>query len=366
MNKRNIVKLSRLVNVLSEYLRAHFYSISAIKSPADAHLLWGPIHARRALGIGAKNFSLYSLAEVPKSTWRDYLVNEPLKARYAAITSKEARQLADDKALFFEHCCRHDIPTAPILALITAHPSEVATIPRVYSAEALAEILKPGDYFIKPSNGSHGQGTFSLSVTGTGLRWQGREGTIEAFFYYCVEALKHARALILQPKLSNHGQIRNITHAKGLSTIRVVTVRKSGSIEIIGAALRIVVGDSEVDNLSHGASGNLVAGVDVNSGKLVTAIGSKTRQWPHMIDVFAHPRSGQQILGLQLPYWPETVALVKYAHATIDSLHTVGWDIAITEHGPLIVEANWRYDIDILQVAYKKGYRKIIEDNIAC
>lgn len=360
------MKLSRFVTVFSEYLQAHMYSISAIKGPSDAHLLWGPLHARRALGIGAKNFSLYSLAEVPKASWQDYLVNEPLKARYAAITSTEARQLADDKILFFEHCRRHDIPTAPIIALISAQAREGIRVPQVYSVEALGKVLTPGEYFVKPSNGSHGQGTFSLSVTAEGLRWQGREGTIDTFFAHCVKALGHTRTLIVQPKLSNHSLIRKITHARGLSTIRIVTVRKAGQIKIIGAALRIVVGDSEVDNFSHGASGNLVAGVDIDSGKLVTAIGSKSRQWPHMIDVSAHPRSGEPILGVQLPCWAETVALAKQAHAMIDSLHTVGWDIAVTEDGPLVVEANWRYDIDILQVAYKKGYRKIIGDNIAC
>lgn len=360
------MKLLRLFKVLSEYIRAHVYSITSIRGFSDVHLLWGPIYARQSLGIGAKNFSLYSLAEVPKGTWQDYLVNEPLKARYAAITSKEARQLADDKSLFFEHCRRHDIPTAPILALITGSPREATTIPRVYSAAALAEILKPGEYFVKPSNGSHGVGSFSLCVTDSGLRWQGREGSFDTFFAYCVDALAHGGALIVQPKLSNHRLIRNITRAKGLSTIRVVTVRKGGYIEVIGAALRIIVGDSEVDNFSHGASGNLVAGVDVDSGRLVTAIGSKSREWPHMIDVSAHPHSGEPILGLQLPCWPEAIALAKQAHTSIDDLYTVGWDIAITENGPLIVEANWRYDIDILQVAYKKGYRKIISDNIAC
>lgn len=360
------MKLSHVLNVASEYMRAELYAISSMKRLSDVHLLWGPVYARRALGIGAKNFSLYSLADVPRHTWQDYLINEPLKERYARITPKEARMLADDKTRFFEHCHRHGIATANILALITAQPPGESIIPHVFSAESLARILVPGDYFIKPSGGSHGQGTFSLAVTPSGLRWSGKSGSMDEFFQHCLEQLKLTKSLILQPKLVNHHIIKNITQAKGLSTIRVVTVRKRGQIEVIAGALRIVVGNSEVDSFSHGASGNLIAGVDVDSGRLITAIGSKSKSWPTMAAVTAHPISGASIVGVELPHWPAVLELVKRAHTTIENLHTVGWDVAVLEHGPVIVEANWRYDIDLIQVAYKKGFRKVIDEQLAC
>lgn len=83
-----------------------------------------------------------------------------------------------------------------------------------------------------------------------------------------------------------------------------------------------------------------------------------------MKDVAVHPATGATIVGVQLPYWPEVLALVTKAHESIDNLHTVGWDVAILESGPVIVEANWRYDIDILQVAYKKGFRKVLDEKL--
>lgn len=359
------MKLSHVMQVVSEYTRAQAYALSAIRKPADLHLLWGPLHARTKLGIGAKNFSLYSLADVPRTTWGDYLVNEPLKARYAKITSKEARRLADDKILFHDHCCAHGVRTAPIVALITPRQTEGTPIRHVYSAQALAEVLVPGTYFLKPSDGSHGKGNFSLTVAADGLHWSGRSGSFQDFFDYCEPILKHTRALIVQPKLMNHTAIRAITHAKGLSTIRVVTFRKGDAIDVAAACLRIVVGDSEVDNFSHGESGNLVAGIDVASGRLITAIGSRTRSWPHMVDVPQHPASKARILDVTMPYWGEVIDLVQRAHGSIRGLHTVGWDIAILEDGPVTVEANWRYDVDILQVAYKKGFRDVIDGYIA-
>ena len=359
------MELSRVSDVLSQYVRAHLYAISAIRKPSDIHLLWGPIHARTRFGIGAKNFSLYSLAAVPRETWPDYLINEPLKTRYAAFTSADARNLADDKTRFYEHCVRNGIRTAPILALITPLQTGRTAIPHIYSCERLSEILVPGEYFLKPMNGSHGKGTFSLRVDQGGLHWSGRTGSHQEFFDECVAILKHTNALILQPKLVNHQTIRDITHARGLSTIRVVTFRDADEVAVVAACLRIVVGNSEVDNFSHGESGNLVAGIDVANGKLITSIGSHSRSWPRMIDVPQHPGSHAPILGQTMPYWDDLITLVKKAHASAEGLRTVGWDVAITQDGPLIVEANWRYDIDILQVAYKKGFRQVIDRQLA-
>ena len=358
------MKLSRVAEVLSDYARAEMYALSSIRKLSDVHLIWGPIHARTAYGIGAKDFSLYRLASTPKKSWSDYLINEPLKAKYAAITSKEARQIADDKSRFFEHCHAHGIRTIPILALVTKQPSNGGIIPHLNSAAELARVLVPGQYFFKPSNGSHGKGTFSLRVEGSTFHWAGNSGSIDEFFAYCQSALEFTRALIVQPKMFNHQVIRNITQAKGLSTVRICTVRKGGEIKVIGSCLRIIVGDSETDNFTHGSSGNLVGAIDSDTGELIGVRASRSRTWPKMTDVLAHPRTGKTIVGVQLPYWREVVELVTKAHHSIESLYTVGWDVAITDDGPVIVEANWRYDIDILQVAYKKGYRQVIAENL--
>lgn len=355
------MKLSRVSNIVAEYARAQLYSISSIRKVSDVHLLWGPLHARTSLGIGAKNFSLYSLADVPRTTWSDYLINEPLKLRYAAITSADSRNLADDKTRFYLHCREHDIRTVPILALIASADGANTTIPHLVSVRDMKEAFSPGEYFLKPINGSHGKGTFSLTVDDAGFHWSGRHGSVEDFHAECVSILKGVKALIVQPKVINHQAIRDITHAKGLSTIRVVTFRNGDAIDVVAACLRIVVGNSEVDNFSHGESGNLVAGIDVASGKLVTSIGSRSRTWPTMIDVPQHPHSKASILGISMPYWDEVIALVKKAHTSTTGLRSVGWDVAITQDGPLIVEANWRYDVDILQVAYKKGFRQVID-----
>lgn len=354
------MNLSKLMGTLSDYARAQVYSVSSIQRAADLHLLWGPAYARLRCGLGARNFALYGLAAVPRKTWSDYLANEPLKKQYAAFTSPEARVLADDKLRFFAHCHAHGLQTPPVLAVITAQADSGSVVPHAYSAQALATLLPTGGYFIKPGRGSHGEGAFSLRVAGSELRWSGKTGSHADFFAACLAALQHTDSLIVQPKLVNHEQILQFTSARGLSTIRVVTVRSAGGIDIIGACMRIIVGDAEVDAFRHGAAGNLVAAVDIVSGMLNTGRGSSSTAWPTMRDAERHPISRAGIAGFKLPYWNEVIALSKKAHASVAGLQTVGWDVAITDNGPMLVEANWRYDIDILQVAYKTGYRPII------
>lgn len=359
------MKLSNVFEVLSAYARAELYAVSSIKHFSDVHLLWGPAYARLTCGIGARNFALFGLAAVPKRQWPDYLANEPLKKRYAAITPDAARALADDKVKFFEHCRANGIDTAAILTLITPLKQEGGHVTHSYSPEALERVLPSGEYFVKPSNGSHGEGAFSVVVSDSTLRWCGRVGSYKDFFEYCVLALQHTRALIVQSKVFNHHRIREFTRAKGLSTVRVVTVRNGANIDVIGACLRLAVGDVEIDSFLHGANGNLLAAVEVESGALITGRGSNSRAWPKMADVIRHPGSGMPIVGFHLPFWNEVIALVSKAHESIEFLHTVGWDVAITDNGPLIIEANWRYDIDILQVAYKTGYKRIIDQKVA-
>ena len=204
-----------------------------------------------------------------------------------------------------------------------------------------------------------------MSVADGEVRWAGRRGTFDDFLAYCLTALRHTKSLIVQPKLLNHQSIRDLTNATGLSTVRVVTVRKAGAIKVIGACMRIVVGNSETDSFSHGSSGNLLAAVDLDSGKLIAARGSASKTWPKVKDISTHPTSGRTVVGVMLPYWPQVVDLVQKAHESIQDLHTVGWDVAILDDGPIVVEANWRYDIDLIQVAYKKGFRKVIDENLA-
>ena len=53
-----------------------------------------------------------------------------------------------------------------------------------------------------------------------------------------------------------------------------------------------------------------------------------------------HPITGAQIKGFQIPFWKETIEMVKEASTIIPGVGYVEWDIGFTPNGPVFVEAN--------------------------
>ena len=64
-----------------------------------------------------------------------------------------------------------------------------------------------------------------------------------------------------------------------------------------------------------------------------------------------HPDTGITFIGYQIPMLPEAIALAKKAAMVIPQMRHVGWDIAITPDGPVIVEGNEHPGTDLCQLA---------------
>jgi hypothetical protein len=67
--------------------------------------------------------------------------------------------------------------------------------------------------------------------------------------------------------------------------------------------------------------------------------------------VVRHPDSGAPIEGFALPYWREVRELAITAHRTFPAMVSVGWDIAITASGPVLVEGNAVWCVDLAQMS---------------
>ena len=52
-----------------------------------------------------------------------------------------------------------------------------------------------------------------------------------------------------------------------------------------------------------------------------------------------HPDTGFRFAGFEVPYFPEVLAAAKNAAAHVPH-ELIGWDIAVTEAGPVIIEGN--------------------------
>jgi Sugar-transfer associated ATP-grasp len=69
-----------------------------------------------------------------------------------------------------------------------------------------------------------------------------------------------------------------------------------------------------------------------------------------MPEVFeCHPDTGKKVDGLQLPDWAAAVNLCLRAHESLETCPAVGWDVAFTEQGPVLVEGNLPFGIELAQ-----------------
>lgn len=132
----------------------------------------------------------------------------------------------------------------------------------------------------------------------------------------------------------------NALFPNSVNTVRIVT--KDG--EIIGAGLRMGVGEAVVDNSS---SGGISAPVDIDTG-IVASFGE--REKGEQIERFAkHPDTGVAIIGFEIPFWKECVNYVALLSKKVSSISLIGWDIAITDQGPTLIEANLAPGLDLNQ-----------------
>lgn len=164
---------------------------------------------------------------------------------------------------------------------------------------------------------------------------------------------------VVEAYVVQHANISKLA-PNSVNTIRVVSVSSENEdsshkqTDIAYVAMRIGSGKSCVDNFTDGG---MVVGVDLENGEVVTdgvTIDGTTFE--------RHPDTNTQFRGFQIPFFKETLEMVKEAGKTISGY--IGWDIAITENGPVLIEANIMPGNRILQMPYVKdriGKRSVME-----
>lgn len=141
-----------------------------------------------------------------------------------------------------------------------------------------------------------------------------------------------------------------------VNTVRIFTqLNDQDEVEILGCRLRISV-DSHVDNL---AAGNLAAPIDETTGKLC---GSGVYSDITKDEQEYHPVTNVKIPGFQIPFWQETLDLVKKAAALHKQNRSIGWDVVITEKGPGLIEGNHDWCKLLWQLPVKKGLKSVLKN----
>lgn len=140
-------------------------------------------------------------------------------------------------------------------------------------------------------------------------------------------------------------------HPDSVNTVRVITCYRDGISKVVMCTARFGTGDSIIDN--HCIS----AGVDVETGIIVTPAREAQKCGLHLV----HPDTGYQIIGRIMPQWNELLELMKELARIVPEQRVIGWDMALSVDGWVIVEGNTRPALQIL-AGDGVGVRSILED----
>lgn len=158
---------------------------------------------------------------------------------------------------------------------------------------------------------------------------------------------------LLEEYVVQHKEIMKVSPS-GLNTIRIFTQIENGKLHYLGARFRITI-NSTVDNM---AAGNPAAPIDLATGIVNgPAVFSDITREP----INVHPVTGVSITGFQVPFWEETLAMMEKAAFVAPNNRSVGWDVAISERGPELIEGNHNWCKLLWQLPVQKGLKNEIE-----
>ncbi len=154
---------------------------------------------------------------------------------------------------------------------------------------------------------------------------------------------------IFQRRISPEAGIKKVCGDR-LATVRFLTVRYGSEIAILGAVWKLPSGANVADN--YWRAGNLLAQLHQETGAVERVTSGAGLDMQEHIE---HPDTQTALLGFVHPQWGAMKALALEGARLMREVAIIGWDIACSDSGPVIVEMNENPDFFLMQFASCRG-----------
>lgn len=244
-----------------------------------------------------------------------YISDLTVESRLRNINTPTARSLLADKVVFYEALAGR--------GLADRSPEVFGSVLggrfRPRSAEAGRRLLDLDQVVLKPVTGRGGRGVHVMS---------GRD----------VLSFEHAPSpdLVVQEQVVPSPCWADV-NPSSLNTMRVVAVRPRHGDPVLAAAVHRfgTVRSGCVDNVS---AGGICSRIDLEDGRLGPAVALPRAA--RRVEFDTHPDTGRRISGARVPDWPSVRALALRLMECFPEADHVGWDLCLSDRGPLVVEGN--------------------------
>ncbi len=313
-------KLGYLLNcALHMDLRELNHTVSTVHRETGKNrvsILGDVIRCAFRYGAGFNDYLLcefYNLTEEQRATYVTRTVNNAL---VSLLNDRDYYHFFDNKKEFYAQFS--DCMGRQWLDFTQAGPEQFASF-----------MADRREVMVKPDSESGGKGVEKLS----------RESFSSLDEMY--RCLKEKNIGVVEDVIVQHPAMSAL-NPNCLNTLRIVTILNGTGAHIVYAHVRIGNSERPVDNLH---SGGMFAPIDLETGKIQYPAYDKNRVVYH-----THPMTGTRIQGFQIPCWEESKALCLKAAVRVPQMRYVGWDVGVTETGPVFVEGNNLPGYDILQM----------------
>lgn len=296
---------SRIIN--TDY-KALFNNVALIHKKTGKSRLWLLIDIIRCTikhgsgHVDYEQFEMYNMTEAQKATYLTRGRNNAIVKQYNDPAYNHIIHNKDEFNAHFDKYLKRD------WALMRE------------KEKAIAFLANHEDFMIKPLDGLCGVGIRKLKTSS----FESPEAAYEALWASDGNSL-------LEELIVQHPALSTI-YPGSVNTIRAVTLYKNGKAHVITTCLRMGNNGNHVDNLN---SGGMVVPVDEKTGHISLRAMDKEKK------VYSvHPTTGNPIQGFTVPDWDKAMQMVCEAALEITQIGYMGWDIAFTPDGPVLVEGN--------------------------
>ena len=150
---------------------------------------------------------------------------------------------------------------------------------------------------------------------------------------------------LFQERLVPHPELARAC-GPAIGAVRMLTGMTADGPRLLATAWKVIGGGNVADNFWR--HGNMLAEIDDADGtvrRVASGLGHDSRTHEE------HPDTGVRLVGMALPDWDAAVALCLQAATALAGLRLIGWDMALTANGPVIVEANTLPAFNLHQIA---------------
>ena len=232
--------------------------------------------------------------------------------------------LLRDKFLFYKYMKSNNLPVSDVFAIM--YSGKLYDID--FNELKYEDIFDKKDYFIKDIGGEcasfvkHIRNKEDLEHEWRNIRSGG------GYIFQC--------KVIQSDKM-------NIINPNAINTYRVVTINRNGKIYVLSVILRI--GTSKTGNVDNWAAGGIAIGI--SSDGFLKEYGFYKPNHGLKIDI--HPDTKIKFSTYKAPELEKVLEIACKAHKVFYGIRAIGWDIAISENGPVFIEGNDNWEISLMQ-----------------